>query len=237
MDSIKTLIIGGHTNGIGDAFAQHWDMECTSPNGSRDPFADKAYKPTREELDVRDQAAIVRYFEQHGPFDEIVYSAGISQLKWLRDLTWRDLDRVYDINVAGAILVAAAHADAFPEHAVRYAVVVSDAAHTPMRGSIAYTTSKAALEMAVRNMGRELAPLWTVVGVSPGVVDGTEMTRELAETIPEFRGWTADQAREYEGVPPIGRRVTKHEVAETLWFALTGPQALNGSIITINGGK
>jgi hypothetical protein len=63
------------------------------------------------------------------------------------------------------------------------------------------------------------------------------MTRELAEKIPAFRGWTEDQAREYEGVPPIGRRVTKPEVAETLWFALTGPQALNGSIITINGGK
>lgn len=226
---MKTLIIGGHTRGIGDALHEYIVLNF---GGESD-----ISKPTQAQLDVRDQHNIEGYIRAEGPFDAIVYSAGVAQLKWVRDLDWRDLDRVYDVNVTGAILVAAAHAAQYPEHSVRYGVVVSDAAHTPMRGSIAYTTSKAALEMAVRNLGRELAPLWTVVGVSPGVVEGTGMTRENAEKIPAFRGWTEDQAREYEGVPPIGRRVTKREVAETLWFALTGPQALNGSIITINGGK
>lgn len=230
---MKTLVIGAHTFGIGDAFIELWGKSFF-PEGAN---WDNMFQPTREEMDVRDDNSIFMYVMNHGPFDAIVYSAGVSQLKWVQDITWRDIDRVYDVNVAGAILVAAAHTKAFPGAPVRYAVVVSDAAHTPMRGSIAYTTSKAALEMAVRNMGRELAPEWTVVGVSPGVVEGTGMTRELAREIPNFRGWTEDQAREYEGVPPIGRRVTKHEVAETLWFALTGPQALNGSIITINGGK
>lgn len=227
---MKTLIIGGWTDGIGDELHDLYSMP-------RNSEFEQMYKPKREELDVRDQQSIMLYVMNHGPFDEIVYSAGVSQLKWMKDIGWRDLDRVYDVNVAGAILLAAAHVERFPEHPVRYAVVVSDAAHTPMRGSIAYTTSKAALEMAVRNMAREMAPLWTVVGVSPGVVEGTGMTRELAEKIPEFRGWTEDQAREYEGLPPIGRRVTKREVADTLWFALKGPEALNGSIITINGGK
>lgn len=222
----KVLIIGGHTEGIGDEFHERVKLN-----------RDQIFKPTRDQLDVRDDASIGKYIDLHGPFDEIVYSAGVSQLKWMEDITWRDLDRVYDVNVSGAILVAAQHRKWYPEYTVRYAVIVSDAAHTPMRGSIAYTTSKAALEMAVRNMGREMAPLWTVVGVSPGVVEGTQMTKELASAIPAFRGWTEDMAREYEGTPPIGRRVTKREVADTLWFALTGPKALNGSIITINGGK
>ena len=230
---MKTLVIGAHTEGIGDAFVDHW--------AGAFPFVgadwDNMFRPTREQLDVRDNQSIMLYVMNHGPFDAIVYSAGVSQLKWMADVTWRDLDKVWDINVAGAILLAAAHTNQFPEHPVRYAVVVSDAAHTPMRGSIAYTTSKAALEMAVRNMAREMAPLWTVVGVSPGVVEGTPMTAQLADEVPQFRGWTAAQAMAYEGHPPIGRRVTKQEVAETLWFALTGPQALNGSIITINGGK
>jgi len=227
----KTLVIGAHTDGIGDAvIAMRGELGPSHPRNTLSA-------PTREQFDVRDEFSIGKWIDLHGPFDEIVYSAGVSQLKWVDDITWRDIDRVYDVNVTGAILVAAQHRRWYPDHPVRYAVVVSDAAHTPMRGSIAYTTSKAALEMAVRNMGREMAPLWTVVGVSPGVVEGTGMTRELAEKIPTFRGWTEDQAREYEGTPPIGRRVTKREVAETLWFALTGPQALNGSIITINGGK
>lgn len=230
---MKTLVIGAHTNGIGDAFVDHWAKAF----GAEGANWDDMYRPTREQLDVRDEQSIRVYIWNNGPFDAIVYSAGVSQLKWMQDITWRDLDRVWDVNTAGAILLASTHVERFPDAPVRYAVVVSDAAHTPMRGSIAYTTSKAALEMAVRNMGRELAPSWTVVGVSPGVVAGTQMTHDLAKAIPGFRGWTEDQAREYEGVPPIGRRVTKHEVAETLWFALTGPRALNGSIITINGGK
>lgn len=230
---MKTLIIGTGTGGIGDEVE---DVLIYDRDLQEEEI--EYHCPTIEQLDVRDQASIDTYMMNFGPFDEIVYSAGVSQLKWIQDLNWRDIDKVLDVNVAGAILVAAAHSKLFPEHPeVRYAVIVSDAAHTPMRGSISYCVSKAAAEMAVRCMARELAPSWTVVGISPGVVEGTAMTEALAKEIPEFRGWTEDQAREYEGTPPIGRRVTKREVALTVLFALTGPQALNGSILTINGGK
>ena len=225
---MKTLIIGGHTGGIGDAFYEYRRYVQLQ-------YVD-TYVPTIAEMNVKSPDSVDAYIGGNGPFDAIVYSAGISSLEWVSELT-KEFDEVHAVNARGVVLVARAHTRSFPGHPVRYAVVVSDAAHTPMRGSISYTMSKAAAEMAVRNLGRELAPDWTVVGVSPGVVEGTDMTRELAEKIPGFRGWTPDQAREYEGVPPIGRRVTKREVAETLWFALTGPQALNGSIITINGGK
>ncbi|WMI33153.1 oxidoreductase [Microbacterium phage RikSengupta] len=230
---MKTLIIGTGTGGIGDEVE---DVLIYDRDLQEEEI--EYHCPTIEQLDVRDQASIDTYMMNFGPFDEIVYSAGVSQLKWIQDLNWRDIDKVLDVNVAGTILVATAHSKLFPEHpGVRYAVIVSDAAHTPMRGSISYCVSKAAAEMAVRCMARELAPSWTVVGISPGVVEGTAMTEALAKEIPEFRGWTEDQAREYEGTPPIGRRVTKREVAETVLFALTGPQALNGSILTINGGK
>lgn len=232
---MKTLIIGTGTGGIGDEVQ---DALIYSANQGNPRDQESIYCPSIEQLDVRDQQSIEIYMMNHGPFDEIVYSAGVSQLKWIQDLNWRDLDKVLDVNVAGAILVATAHTKLFPEHSgVRYVVIVSDAANTPMRGSISYCVSKAGAEMAVRCMARELAPAWTVVGVSPGVVEGTAMTEALAKKIPEFRGWTEDQARAYEGNPPIGRRVTKQEVAETVLFALTGPQALNGSILTINGGK
>ena len=234
---MKTLIIGTGTGGIGDEVEDILIYDTTHEPSLRDDI----HCPSIEQLDVRDQQSIDTYMMNFGPFDEIVYSAGVSQLKWVKDLNWRDLDKVFDVNIAGAILVATAHEKLFPSTpdtpGVRYVVLVSDAAHTPMRGSIAYCVSKAGAEMAVRCLARELAPAWTVVGVSPGVVEGTGMTKELAESIPAFRGWTEDQAREYEGTPPIGRRVTKREVAETVLFALTGPQALNGSILTINGGK
>jgi NAD(P)-dependent dehydrogenase (short-subunit alcohol dehydrogenase family) len=226
---MKTLIVGANTGGIGDALVEVYDPES---------MEDVLYTPTIEQLDVRAPDLMVEYVLQNGPFDRIVYSAGMSRLGWIKDLRARDLDRAFDVNLNGAILLASAHVKFFPEARVRYAVVVSDAAHTPMRGSIAYCVSKAGLEMAVRCMARELAPLWTVVGVSPGVVEDTPMTNQLGYDIPAFRSWTPAQAREYEDKTNVlGRRVDKQEVAETLLFALTGPEALNGSIIIINGGK
>jgi NAD(P)-dependent dehydrogenase (short-subunit alcohol dehydrogenase family) len=227
---IKTLIIGCHTAGIGDAY-----------NQVQRPGVGVYSKrmPTISMLNVEDWVSIREYLAAEGPFDEIVYSAGISQLEWVKDVgTAQRYDRTQNINTRGVVLVASAHVELFPEHPVRYAVIVSDAAHTAMRGSVAYCVSKAGAEMAVMVLARELAPLWTVVGISPGVVDGTGMTNQLAKDIPEFRGWTPEAARAYEDKSSVlGRRVTKEEVAETILFALTGPQALNGSILTINGGK
>jgi NAD(P)-dependent dehydrogenase (short-subunit alcohol dehydrogenase family) len=225
---MKTLVIGAHTGGIGDAVLAH-------PTTGRTPDV-KA--PTLIDLDVTSEESIANYLRQHGPFDRVVYSAGVSRLSWVRDEGLAGMSEVMAVNTFGAVLMAAWHLELFPDHQVRYVVVVSDAAHTPMRGSIAYTMSKAALEMAVKSMARELAPGWIVVGVSPGVVDDTGMTNRLAKEIPEFRGWSPEVARAYEDSGSVlGRRVTKQEVARTIAFALDGPEALNGSIITINGGK
>lgn len=227
----RRLVIGAHTAGIGDAVIERSKLLW---GGETDTVA-----PTRAQLDLDESSSVWAYLAINGPFDEIVYSAGISKLQWITDITnHTDVSDVMGINATGAVLIAAAHSNMFPDHAVRYAVVVSDASDTPMRGSIAYCMSKAALEMAVRVMARELAPLWTVVAVSPGVVDDTGMTNQLAKLIPEFRGWTPEAARAYEDKGSVlGRRVTKQEVADTILFALTGPVALNGSTITINGGK
>lgn len=234
---MKTLVIGAHTNGIGDAFVDHWAQAFPIVGADWDGM----YRPTVQELNVRDEVSVRNYLAMNGPFDEIVYSAGMSQLQWVENIIREGhgaYDATQEINTRGVVLVASAHVRIFPEHPVRYAVVVSDAAHTPMRGSIAYCVSKAGAEMAVKVLARELAPLWTVVGVSPGVVDDTGMTNQLAVDIPEFRGWTNEQARAYEDKSSVlGRRVTKQEVAQSIFFALNGPQALNGSIITINGGK
>lgn len=176
---------------------------------------------------------------ENGPFNGIVYSAGISRLQWISEVTnpeW--YDKTQSVNTRGMVLLAAHHVKEFPASPVRFVAVVSDAAHTAMRGSISYCVSKAAQEMAVKVLAREMSPAWVVVGVSPGVVDDTGMTNQLEKDIPKFRGWTDEKARDYEASSSvIGRRIMKSEVAEAMLFALEGPRALNGSIITVNGGK
>jgi NAD(P)-dependent dehydrogenase (short-subunit alcohol dehydrogenase family) len=228
----KTLLIGAHTQGIGDAFAELWIQEDQGYLGNG------LVAPRRDDLDVTDAASIRDYLGKHGPFDEIVYSAGVQELCWVHGITESHLDKIFQVNVFGFILVVSDHIDLYPEGPLRVAVVVSDASDKPMRTSTAYCASKAALAMSVRTMARELAPGAIIVGVSPGVVEDTGMTRQLDAEIPGVRNWTKEQARAYENSGSVlGRRIEQDEVAETLMFALRGPEGLNGSIITINGGN
>lgn len=229
---VKTLVIGTGTGGIGDAFVELWAQENLQILG------DTLYAPSLSELDVTSQEGISDYLEKNGPFDEIVYSAGVQKLQWAHAIYKADLRYIFEVNVFGFIMLVGEHINQFPENELRVAVVVSDAAEKPMRTSTAYCASKAALAMSVKTLARELAPGAIIVGVSPGVVEDTGMTRQLEADIPKTRGWTKEQARAYENSGSVlGRRITQDEVAEALMFALRGPEALNGSIITINGGN
>ena len=169
----------------------------------------------------------------------VVYSAYWNRLAWVREpggpFLAEDMFSVRPCRIRPTISGAVRHSPATPLSAV---VVSSDAAEIPMRGSVAYCASKAALNMAVRTMARELAPLHRINAVAPGMVDGTPMTEYIDETVPVFRGWTPDQARNYERAnTPTKRRATVTEVAETIAWVLFGPAQMTGSIVSINGGR
>lgn len=226
----KCLIIGGNS-GIGKATAELI---------SKGPYVE-IFRPESTELDVVIPHHIRRYVTLYGPFDYIIYSAGVNKLQWIINYAVEgglNLESTFDVNVVGFINIAAEHVALYPEAKVSAVAVSSDAADIPMRGSIAYCVSKAALNMAIKVMARELAPRWRVNGVAPGMVEGTPMTEYIDRTIPEFRGWTQEYAREYErSSVPSGRRARIEEVAETIRWVLFGPEQMTGEIVKINGGK
>jgi NAD(P)-dependent dehydrogenase (short-subunit alcohol dehydrogenase family) len=228
----KYLIVGGNS-GIGEAVFNLLEDELGSVNS--------LYRPPRELMNVNNRGEVHSCLVHYGPFQYIVYSAGINQLQWIRDYyrkPYNNLGSTFDTNVGGFVNVVSIHKHLYPMAQVSAVAVSSDAAEIPMRGSLAYCVSKAALDMAVKVMARELAPLWRVNAVAPGMVDGTLMTKYIDETIPVFRGWTSEYAREYErSSVPSGRRATIEEVAETIRWVLLGPEQMNGAIIKINGGK
>lgn len=228
----KTLIVGGTTeNGIGEAI---WDSIQNHPSIS---FGD-LYIPDPGEMDLEDERDIDFYIEHFGPFDVIVYAAGVNKLTWIKDLNQGVLEKHFRVNVFGLALIASYHEEHFPGHSVNCLAVVSDAADIAMRGSLAYCSSKAAMVSVVKNMARELAPRWRVNAISPGVVEGTPMTGYIDEAVPGFRGWSAEEARKYEASGnPLGRRVTRQEVAELALLTLLGPVAMTGTNTKINGGK
>jgi NAD(P)-dependent dehydrogenase (short-subunit alcohol dehydrogenase family) len=194
--------------------------------------------PNMIQFDVmQDDAA--EYLRDKGPFTHILYSAGINKLAWISDERIDvNLEEAFSVNCSGFIAVLGAHRRLFPEQGFSAVAVSSDAAHIPMRGSIAYCASKAALEAAVRVAARELAPRCRVNAVAPGIVEGTKMTEYIDRNIPKFRGWTPKIAREYEKMNiPTGRRATLDEIARTIEWVLFGPEQMTGAIIPVNGGR
>lgn len=83
--------------------------------------------------------------------------------------------------------------------------IVSNAAHMPMTYSLAYNMSKAALLIATKQMHRELFATHgiTAFSVSPNKLFGTEMSKQIDEEACRTRGWTMEQARQYQlnGLP------------------------------------
>ncbi len=226
----KSLFIGVRPGNVLSALRHHLVAELLDDR--------RIYDPSQSVLDVREQYAIAKYVKEHGPFEELVYGAAVNRLQWISDITSRDIDQAYDVNVRGLILLVAEHMRIYGKPPARIVAIVSDSSRTPMRGSLLYSSSKAALVGVLKNMARELAPDTAVVGVSPGIIDDTPMTDYIDNNVPVFRGWEPEAARNYEKTMiPMQRRAQKSEVVDTLMFALTGPAYLSGSIIEITGGK
>lgn len=223
----KTLVIGVRPNNLGAAI-----MQTQQYPGNETYGVDKLH------LDVTDQGSIEQWFRERGAFDKIVYCAGHNELRWTHEHTVDTLTHTYQVNAIGLAAVVAEHERQFPEHGGAITAIVSDSYRTPMRGSLAYSSSKAALVGVIRNLARELAPRWQVNGVSPGIIADTPMTDYIDDTVPVFRGWDADAAKSYEkSMIPMGRRVTKEEVSDLVHYTLNSPDFLTGSILEIAGGK
>lgn len=199
------------------------------------------YAPPLSELDVTQDVAIYGRFMEillEVQPDAVVYCVGANRLDWSYTINRPDFAKLMETNVWGFINTI----KALQWRPKPYSVLAltSDAAVRPMRTSMAYCASKAALDMAIRVASRELSPAgWRINGLAPGKVAGTAMTRYVDERVLQIRGWTPEYAEEYElKSSPIGRPVTVDEIASVACEVLLSPVlAWTGDIVTVNGGR
>lgn len=221
---MKVWVIGG-TSGIGLAVANRLEG-----------LGHRAYCTGRE-WDVRNQQVLGNFVNLSGPFDGMVYSAGVNRLQWTDVLDTEDAADLYSVNVLGLVRAL----QAVDHKGLRRVVVVgSDAGWRPMRTSLAYCASKAALEMAVKVVAREWArEEFAINMVAPGMTEPTEMQEYIDERVPKVRNWTPEQAHEYEmSMTPLKRRARTAEVAEVICSVLLAETPyLNGAVIAVNGAR
>ncbi len=166
------------------------------------------------------------------PVDCLINNAGINAIRHFEDLDDYFIERIMRVNfLAPVLLVQAMLKQGKLKTGGVVVNIISDAAWRPMRHSLAYNCSKAALDMATKQMARELTKPHnlSVIGIRPGKMSGTGMSTYIDEQVCELRGWTPERAREYAAANSVtGKELDPRLVAELVANIVIGSQS--GSI-------
>lgn len=191
-------------------------------------------------LDVADEAGIedlVRSQEHNGAFDIFVHVAGgvLGQTKKpVEEVPPADWDRIYDINVRGAFLVARAVVPGMKKRGEGKLVFISSGAGigVSLTGIQAYASAKAALISLARQLGHELGPFGiNVNAVAPGFL----------RTSPDYeRQWSSYGAAGQEAMInqiPLRRIGLPEDISNAVLF-LASPFAswITGQTLSVSGG-
>ena len=162
-----------------------------------------------------------------GRIDLLVNCAGAALAqKVLTDVTEEEMDRVYAVNVKGAMLLTRAAIPHMLQKGSGSIVHISSMwGLTGGSCEAVYSASKGALNAFVKAMARELAPSRIRVNaVAPGLVP-SPMNSALSQTdLDAFRQDT-----------PLGELITPEQVAQAVCY-LAEAEMVTGQILSVDGG-
>jgi NAD(P)-dependent dehydrogenase (short-subunit alcohol dehydrogenase family) len=186
---MPAVLITGANRGIGLEFARQylaagWDVFAAC----RDPKAATQLSALPKSsggllmpiaMDVTDGSSVRNAARElgSGAIDLLINNAGISGVRGQRTghIDYTNWARVLDVNTMGPLRVIEAFLDPIARSEHRLIVTITSGlgslADNTSGGSIAYRTSKAAVNMAMRSVAAELAPRGiTCVAINPGWV-------------------------------------------------------------------
>ena len=239
----KVAVVTGGSRGIGRAVAealaaQGAHVVITYVRGAEEAakvvasIQEKGGKADAVGFDVGDmkaaEDAIVAIAKQHGRLDILVANAGIAIDGLLLRVKEEDFDRIFDVNVKGALACArGAIKTMMRARSGRVVFLSSVVGEMGNAGQAAYAASKAALLGLMKTLAREYASRnVTVNAVTPGFID-TDMTTSIA-----------GEAKEgMLKAIPLGRTGRAEEVAAAVVFLCSDEASyVTGDVLRVNGG-
>ncbi|WP_282027850.1 L-iditol 2-dehydrogenase [Ruegeria faecimaris] len=215
----KTALITGAARGIGLAFAKAYVAE-----GARVALADidgaRVQAAAAEigeaalaiEMDVTNQqsidAAVAKTASHFGPIDILINNAAIFTAAPIIEIERTDYNRVFDINVSGALFTMQAVARHMIEHGTK-GRIINMASQAGRRGEplvAVYCASKAAIISLTQSAGLNLIQHGiNVNAIAPGVVDGEHWDGVDAFFAKHEGKEPGQKKREVAAAVPLGR--------------------------------
>ena len=225
----KCVLITGAAGGIGGAIARAFEAAGASVTGIDSKASyDRGLSIIGADLQQEKQviAAVTTAAARLGRIDVLVNCAATDGERALSRFDAADFDRIFGVNVRGAILVSR-EALRHMGPGARIINIASELAFTGRSGQGCYCASKAALLSLTRSWARELGPDIQVNAVAPGPIDA-----------PMLR-WDSltDEMRQEELSNPARRIGRPCEVAQAVLF-LADPATtfVTGQCLSIDGG-
>ena len=243
----RTILITGASSGIGERFA-----ETVAAHGAqvvigarRTDRLDAIARRIREKggralsvrLDVADEQSVVAAFDaaeaEFGPVDGVVANAGINVEGVALEVSVEDFDRLFSVNVRGVFLSAREGARRMRAAGIaergRIVLISSITAQMQTAGTVAYSSSKA----AVTHMGKLLAREWARSGPNVNLLSPGYIATELAADWFETKGG----ARQIESWPR--RRLLDDDALDDILLFLLSDASKNvtGADFTVDDGQ
>jgi NAD(P)-dependent dehydrogenase (short-subunit alcohol dehydrogenase family) len=182
-------------------------------------------------VDVRDESSVTAFFDEVGPFDHLVFTAGDwGSFRAPRPTAEIDLESAGDVFAVRFWGAMRAIKHAVQRIAADGSITVTNGvvAHRPRKGAPLSTAMAGAIEHLTQGLAVDLAPLRVNV-VCPGLV-----LTEVWDSIPEDE--RADRLRRMTADQPLPRAGDPDEVAEAYLYLMCGTFS-TGQVLVVDGGR
>ena len=249
MSDNSVAIVTGGSRGVGAATAKMlsengWNVVITCSSSIKD--ADQVAKNcTHEKAEVialkadvsKDIECIVtvnKAIEKWGRIDALVNNAGTTKFAWdhsdLDSLTAKDFQDIYAVNVIGPFqMVKAAKEHLLKSENPCVVNISSIAGIKGIGSSIAYASSKGALNTMTLSMARNLGPI-RVNAVCPGFIEGEWLKKGMG--IEMYEG----TKKHIQNTAPLGKTCSPESIAEIIINLIEKSELITGQLITVDGG-
>jgi len=249
MSDNPVAIVTGGSRGVGAATAKMlsengWNViiTCSSSMEEAEIVAKNCSNKTAEvfalQADVANDvdciSTINKAIEKWNRIDALVNNAGTTKFAWdhsdLNNLDANDFQNIYAVNVVGPFQMVKAAKEHLLKSSNPCVVNISSIAGIKGIGSsVAYASSKGALNTMTLSMARNLGPI-RVNAVCPGFIEGEWLKKGMG--IEMYEG----TKEHIQNTAPLRKTCSPESIAEVIVNLIEKSELMTGQLVTVDGG-